>query len=248
MEFTDYVIEACILVFFIILVVRYRLLDVWGAFVALFIGAIVLFSTNIQWFFLLLLFFILGFGVTKFRFIDKKKRGFSENGHGMRKAQSVAANGFIPALIALLSLFLYHEVMVLPFIAAISIAASDTFASEIGVLSNRAYLITTLKKVEAGTNGGVSWIGQGCALFGATVISVLAYLLIDIPLQWMVVCIVIGFFGCQIDSVLGATFQGKGKTGVSLPSNAVLNNSDVNLISISVGSLFAFVCAIATPL
>jgi uncharacterized protein (TIGR00297 family) len=245
MDYTLFIIELIFLIVFIGSVAKYQLLDRVGTLAAFLIGATVLIATDIRWFSLLFLFFTSGFIVTKVRFNEKKRKGVSENGMGMRKAKSVAANGFVPALIALFSVSLYHHRLVIPFIAAIAIASSDTFASEIGVLSNRAYLITNLKPVEAGTNGGISWLGQLSALVGAVIISVAAFFLLDISLYWMGLCILIGFIGCQIDSLLGATFQGKGKAGTSLPSNAFLSNSDVNLISIAFGTLMAFILTLA---
>ena len=247
MGYTVFFIELLFLVVFVVSVAKYQLLDIWGAFVAFLVGAMILFSTNIRWFFLLFLFFLLGFLVTRIRFTDKKKRGVMENGGGMRKAKSVAANGFIPALIAFFSVSVSYHRFVIPFIVAIAIASSDTFASEIGVLSRRAYLITDFKRVDAGTNGGISWLGQCSALLGAAIISVVAFFILDISGHWMVLCIFFGFLGCQIDSLLGATFQGQGKTGTSLPSNAFLSNSDVNLISISMGALMAFVFTWVVP-
>ena len=247
MDYTVFFIELLCLFVFVVSVAKYKLLDRWGTFVAFLIGAVILFSTTIRWFFLLFLFFLLGFLVTKFRFTEKKKRGVLENGGGMRKAKSVAANGFVPAVIALFSVGLSQQRLVIPFIASIAIASSDTFASEIGVLCRRAYLITTLKRVDAGTNGGVSWLGQFAALVGAVMIPVVAFFIVGIPVYWVGLCIFVGFLGCQIDSLLGATFQGMGRTGASLPSNAFLSNSDVNLISVAMGALLAFVLTWVVP-
>ena len=247
MDYILLIIEFLFLLLFIGSVAKYHLFDTVGTLAAFLIGATVLIATDIRWFSLLFLFFTMGFIVTKVRFNEKKRRGVSENGLGMRKAKSVAANGFVPALIALFSVSLYHHRLAIPFIAAIAIASSDTFASEIGVLSNKAYLITNLKPVDAGTNGGISWLGQLSALLGAGIISVAAFFLLDIPLYWMGLCVIIGFIGCQIDSLLGATFQGKGRAGTSLPSNAFLSNSDVNLISIAFGTLLAFIFTLVIP-
>lgn len=247
MDFTVLFIELLFLFVFVVSVAKYKLLDRWGTFVAFLIGAVVLFSTDIWWFFLLFLFFLLGFLVTRFCFSEKKKRGVLENGGGMRKAKNVAANGFVPAILALFSMSLSPHRLMMPFIVAIAIASSDTFASEIGVLSRRAYLITTLRRVDAGTNGGISWLGQFFALVGSVIISVVAFFVLSISFYWMCLCIFFGFIGCQIDSLLGATFQGMGRAGTSLPSNAFLSNSDVNLISISVGALMAFVFTWVVP-
>ena len=233
-------ISLCIIL--AIVVNRYKILDKKGTIAAFLIGIIIVFSTDIKWLFLLFLFSFLGFFVTKFKFKEKKRKGAGNN--GMRGFRNVVANGLPPAMIALLSLQFSPEKMAIPFIASIAIASSDTFASELGVLSNKAYLITNFKKVEAGTNGAVSWLGQGCALLGSAIMSIIGILLLGVDLIWLPFCILIGFMGCQIDSLLGATFQGRGKLGIPLPSNAILNNDEVNAVSISSGAFAAFIFSV----
>lgn len=225
---------------------RYKILDKKGTIMAFLIGILIVFSTNIKWLFLLFFFSFLGFLITKFKFKEKERKGASNN--GMRGFRNVLANGLPPMMIALFSLQFSPEKMAIPFIASIAIASSDTFASELGVLSNKAYLITNFKKVEAGTNGAVSWLGQGCALLGSAIMSIIGILLLGVDLIWLPFCILIGFMGCQIDSLLGATFQGRGKLGIPLPSNAILNNDEVNVVSISSGAFAAFIFTVLLPL
>ena len=187
----------------------------------------------------------IGFVVTKFRYGYKEKRMLHEGGNGVRRVQNVLANGLPPAIAALLVIVFPIEKMAIPFTVSIAVANSDTFASELGVLSNNAYLITNLKKVDPGMNGAVSWLGQGSALLGAAIIGAAAFVLLDMQIKWMIFSIFFGFFGCQIDSLLGATLQGKERSKENqLPSDAILTNSDVNLVSISLSALVAFICAV----
>ncbi|MEA2054206.1 MAG: DUF92 domain-containing protein [Candidatus Thermoplasmatota archaeon] len=238
-------IKIIICLLFALFSLRYKVLDVKGTAVAVLIGVIILFSTGIKWFLLLILFLFLGFLSTKFRFGYKERKGLHERGNGMRKARNVIANGMVPAVLAFLSLSFSSEKMAVPFVVAIATATSDTFASEIGVLSDDVYLITNLKRTETGANGGISLLGEGAAVLGAFVISISAFFLINMELKWFIFSIVMGFIGCHIDSLLGATLQGGDKGRESqLPSDAILTNSDVNLLSISIASLIAFIFAV----
>jgi uncharacterized protein (TIGR00297 family) len=122
------------------------------------------------------------------------------------------------------------------FITAISAATSDTFASEIGIMSDRVYLITNMKKVERGVNGGVSFLGTNAAFFGALFMSIVGWVtlskfsLLPDNKSLILIPLFIGFLSCQIDSVLGATLEGK-----------ILTKDTVNLVSIGAGTLIAWV-------
>jgi len=245
MDYLDVAIKIVICIVFALISLRYRVLDSRGTAAAVVIGILILFSTSIEWFALLLIFLVLGIASTKFRYGYKERKRLHERGNGMRRAGNVLANGLIPAVSAISAMIFSPEKMIIPFTVAIAVATSDTFASEIGVLSNRVYLITNLKKTEAGTNGGVSLLGEGASLLGASVISVSAFFLVGMEPKWLVFSVLMGFVGCQIDSLLGATLQGGGKgREEQLPSDAVLTNSDVNLLSISIAALIAFIFAV----
>ena len=99
--------------------------------------------------------------------------------------------------------------------AAVAVATSDTFASEFGCLDDNVRMITNFKKCEAGINGGFSRTGQLAALLGAAIMSVLTLIAwfatnestsMDLGIQNSIAVLIIGFLGCQIDSLLGALF------------------------------------------
>jgi uncharacterized protein (TIGR00297 family) len=131
------------------------------------------------------------------------------------------------------------------FITAISAAASDTLASEIGVFSKRTYMITTGKRVKPGINGGVSALGTGMALFAAFYASIIGWFLIMIwspmvlPLNniYLLLPLLLGFSGCHIDSLLGATLENRG----------YLTGSRVNLLSIFIASFIAYILMYVLP-
>ncbi len=239
---------------FALISTRYHFLDGSGTGAATVIGLVIILSPGgiddvrgISWFAILLLFLLLGVAATKYRYRYKERQGLHERGNGMRKARNVLANGTLPAVLALLSFMpLFSPAdMAVPFAAAIAVATADTFASELGVLSEKVYLITTLERTDVGTNGGVSWLGEGAALLGSVAIAVPAVFLLELQPVWLPFIAGVGFLGCQLDSLLGATLQG-GEIGTEeqLPSDAVLTNSDVNLLSIAVAAFIAFVYAV----
>ena len=84
---------------------------------------------------------------------------------------------------------------------------ADTWATELGVLSSTApVLITTGKKVAAGTSGGVSLRGSAAALGGAALIAALAALLAG-SWQILLLAALAGLLGSFFDSLLGASVQ-----------------------------------------
>ncbi len=226
-------IKAAICAIFAAIALKYRLLDGSGTLFAVIIGAVIIFTKGIAWFSLLLIFLLAGSAATRYMREIKRKR---LHDRGTRRAANVIANGLIPAILAAFSL---RYDLAVPFVASIGVAMADTLASELGVLSDNAYLITNLRKVEPGTNGAISLLGEGVAFIGSFIIAFIAYLIININLQEMILCGFLGFLGCHIDSILGATFQG-GYKGIMNGEDTVLTNSDVNLISIALTALIAY--------
>jgi uncharacterized protein (TIGR00297 family) len=86
---------------------------------------------------------------------------------------------------------------------------SDTLSSEIGGVFDEPRLITTLERVEPGTDGGVTWQGELAGAFGATIVALIAVALFDAvgPLGGVVVALA-GVGGMTVDSLLGATVEG----------------------------------------
>ena len=69
-------------------------------------------------------------------------------------------------------------------------------------------MITTMKKCEAGLNGGFSPNGQIAALVGSTIIAVLAFVS-EQNLELAALVAVISWLGCQVDSILGAVLENR---------------------------------------
>ncbi|OGS56680.1 MAG: hypothetical protein A3K60_02275 [Euryarchaeota archaeon RBG_19FT_COMBO_56_21] len=224
-----------------------KIFNLSGSLSAFVMGMLIGICGNVLWLLLLLVFLLSSFGATKYRFEWKKSEGFQEGTRGERGWRNVFANGAIPALIALASFaadWADPEGSLFPkniasylFVSAIAVAASDTAASEIGIIDPRVYMITTFERVKRGTDGGVSLTGQLAAFVAAAYTSVIAYVvfaflddsLLADPFT-VFIPMLCGFLGCQIDSLIGATWERRGKVGK-------LGN---NFLSIAAGTLVAF--------
>lgn len=219
-----------------------RVLDVPGSVLAFAMALVIVLSPGgYLWLLLLIGFVLFGFVVTKMFWLRKEQMGVAEGTRGVRGWRNVAANGLVPAILALLAIWVPKEHVLVGFVAAIATASSDTFASELGVLSNRVYLLVEpWKKVPRGTNGGVSNWGHLMALVGAAAPSLVAVPLVGLPWTLVWVPIVAGWLGCQVDSVLGWLFEEERGRAISL-----LTKSDVNFLSIAI-SAFTVLVLLAT--
>lgn len=213
---------------------RANILDKQGIIAAALLGLFVGFLGHWTWLLLLLCFLLSSHIATKWRFEEKTERGLNESADGHRGWINVAANGGMPALVALLTFVVNDwESGLWMFAAAVAVATSDTWASEIGCLDHRVRMITTLKPCEAGVNGGFSPNGQlaaaaGGLLIGASaLVASLVMFSASISDQIVIAGIVagLGFLGCQIDSILGAVLENRG----------LLTKGSVNALSIIAG-------------
>ena len=213
---------------------RANILDKQGIIAAALLGLFVGFLGHWTWLLLLLCFLLSSHIATKWRFEEKTERGLNESTDGHRGWINVAANGGMPALVALLTFVVGDwESGLWMFAAAVAVATSDTWASEIGCLDHRVRMITTLKPCEAGVNGGFSPNGQlaaaaGGLLIGASaLVASLVMFSASISDQIVIAGIVagLGFLGCQIDSILGAVLENRG----------FLTKGSVNALSIIAG-------------
>jgi uncharacterized protein (TIGR00297 family) len=192
---------------------KFGLLTASGSAASFAMGAIIGIFGSIGMLFLLIIFALMGFLVTKWRFEAKKARGLQEGKKGERTWKNVVANGLVPALIVVIAFLLGQQGSVtadLLYLCALAVAAADTTASELGVLSPNAYLITSFKKVPAGTDGGVSAFGTLCAFLASVFVAVAGWLLVmpGTPIDWRIlVPMTMGVAGCMVDSLIGATLE-----------------------------------------
>jgi uncharacterized protein (TIGR00297 family) len=155
--------------------------------------------------------FILTFLATRFGRARKESRGLAEARTG-RRASQVIANLGIAALCAALGPR-FTLASGLACIAALAEATADTLSSEIGqAIGGPAFLITTLRRVPAGTDGAISLPGTVAGLFGAAVV---VYTGISGG-TFRSLALAAATLGLFFDSLLGATLERRGWIGNDL--------------------------------
>lgn len=196
---------------------------------------------------ILLFFFFSSSRLTKFKAEIKREREAEFEFGGRRNWEQVVANGGTSTLAALLLLMWQHHnehtadtwfvmnghryalktFLTAVFICAYASACGDTWASELGILSRSRprFVLMPWKRVEYGTNGGVSILGMMASLAAGLCVGVIVLTLIEfniwhygVPRQWIeapqwpiiLLCIVAACGGSMLDSVLGSTLEYSG--------------------------------------
>jgi len=189
----------------------------------------------------LLAVFLLTFVATKVGRRKKETLGTGESKQG-RNAAQVAANLGVAAIVSSIEpltsslavdrSFTFGAILAL---AALAEAAADTVSSEIGqVFGGTPRLLTSFRKVEAGTDGAVTLVGTLAGVVAAAVVAWIGIVrfasdwIIDsngpgasVGIFFFLLCTGGGISGLVFDSLLGATAERRGW----------LNNDAVNFLS-----------------
>ncbi|AKB85367.1 TIGR00297 family protein [Methanococcoides methylutens] len=209
-----------------------KIADISATLSATLIGVLIIAFSNIYWFVLLLTFFILGGAFTRYKYKLKESMGIAEGKGGVRTYENVFSNSTAALILAIAYGIYpqYGELIIFAYLGTVATAAGDTLASEIGTTSNqKPRMITTLRPVKTGVDGGVTLLGELSCIGGSAVIAVLAvaFGMVDNITAALVITIAGGFLGTNIDSLLGATLQSRG----------VLTNSGVNFVATFAGAV-----------
>ena len=214
-----------VIILFILGFVTYKRksLDLYGSLIMVIMGIVIIFSAGPNWLLLIVLFLIMSLLATRYSKSYKRSLGEFE---GRRTSKNVISNGVVACFMAAFGG--YYLPFVGGFIGAIATATADTLASEIGVL-HQPRLITTLQKVDPGTDGAVSVLGTVVGMIGAAIIGIAAYFLgiLPDPTLAIVVSVISGTIGCFMDSFLGAVFE----------RQDMLTNEHVNLLATITGAI-----------
>lgn len=187
---------------------------------------------------LLMLFFLAAGVLSKIAKRRSKVDALKIQAKGSRRdGMQVFANGGMALVAAVLYYFSPSMVVLVMFGASIAEAASDTFAGEVGILSKtKPVSIITGRPMKPGLSGAVSALGSLAGLLGSALIA-LSWMGNFLPLTakgfaYASVVAVSGFFGCLMDSVLGATVQAHyyNKESDSLTEHPLLNGEKLPLV------------------
>ncbi len=182
-----------------------------GALAATLTGGLIFGLGGVAWAALLLAFFVSSSILSKA--FASRKRALSEkfSKGSQRDWGQVLANGGLGAILAVIHWLLPGQVWPwVAFAGAMAAVNADTWATELGVLNpTPPRLLTTLRPVERGTSGAISWAGSLSSLAGAALIAMIAVLF---PGQGgapglLVFATLGGAAGSLFDSLLGATVQ-----------------------------------------
>jgi len=183
-----------------------------------------------QGFLVLLAFFILGSGCTKFGYAYKKSLGVAQEKGGARGWKNATANcsvGTFLAILGILSAQPLSSIFFAGMFAAFATAAADTVSSEIGqVLGKHPILITTLRPVPVGTEGAVSLEGTFAGIVASMIVASLG--IVFHMFGWIAAGFVVvgAFVGTTVESYLGATLE----------QMKIIDNEIINFMNTLVGA------------
>ena len=195
----------------IILIAAFKLNTITpDGIVAAFLTAMTLYALGGVWIGVsLLVFFVLGSGISKIKNDYKRKAESLQEDSGARNWKQVLANS-LPACIIVWIAYLIPDkrFILLPAFAVFSAAAADTFSSELGMMSKgKVFNILNGKPMPGGLSGGVSFVGLGAGLIGSALLSTLA--IPQFGSQGFILITILGFFGSILDSIIGVALQSK---------------------------------------
>jgi uncharacterized protein (TIGR00297 family) len=193
-------------------------LSLSGGIGAMLIGTLIFAFGGLSWAVLLVAFFVTSSALSHYK--ERAKEPLAEKfqkGHRRDIGQTLA-NGGWGALLALAFAFSPQPIWFAAFAGAMATVNADTWATELGVLSQHApRLITNGRVVAVGTSGGITLLGTFVSFCGALLIGILAFIFqFPIPnvqpqipnsLFLIPIAAFAGLFGSLFDSLLGATVQ-----------------------------------------
>lgn len=164
-----------------------------------------------------------------------------------RDGYQVWANGFWVAVFCLLWFQFKQDYLLLSAYGVIATATADTWATELGSRKpGKTRLITNFRKVDPGTDGGISLKGTLAAMIGSTAIASILLIQPDSnSLHIFIAIAAAGFLGSVADSYLGAYLQTKNvhrfRPDRLIERDAMFKNCFVNWLATGIGGMLTLI-------
>ena len=198
----------CVTAIFAALAYALGMVSLSGALGGFVVGALIYASLGPQGFAVLALFVVGASLLTRLGYGRKRRSGTAEAAGGRRGARNALANCAVAAACALLYALTSSDAFAAAFVASLGAAFADTAESEVGQLYGRApRLLTTLRRVPAGTDGAVSVPGTFAGVAAAALTAALGYglgLIDGVPSALLVALAALS--GTVVDSLVGALY------------------------------------------
>ena len=207
------------------------------------LGVLVWATLGWRGYLVVIIYFVVGSGLTFVRMEQKKSEGIAEERSGMRGAGNVWSSALTATICAIATLFCpapYKNLFILGYVASFCTKLSDTTASEVGkAYGKTTYLITTLKPVPRGTEGAVSLEGTLAGTIASIILAAIAWIIGLISPMGIIWCVIAAFIATTIESLIGATLESR---------FTWLNNDLVNFINTAIGAIIAIFLSFLTSL
>lgn len=207
---------------------RARTVTVAGAIAGAIIGMTIYVGAGLDGWLLLFASFLLAAVTTRLGHRQKSASGIAEARGGRRGAGNAIANTGLAAFAAFVALGALDNLPMLAMVTALTTAASDTVASEVGKAWGRTtWLVVGFRRVPPGTSGAISLQGTLAGVAAAALLAWLAWLLSLLPTrEWIPYVILAATLASLVEGVLGATLERDG----------VLNNDALNFVNAAIGA------------
>lgn len=239
-------------------------LNINGLLAATTLGTAIYFFGGLWFFNIMIAFFLSSSLLTKFKSTNKDNIDKLYEKDGTRDHIQVFVNGGIGLILSIFYYIYNNPIFLLAYAVSFGVATSDTWASEIGVLSkDKPLSILNFKSMEKGMSGGISILGTIFAFLGSAFIALvffIAYIAIynDViqGFTYFLICLIMGFVGSIIDSILGASIQAQyyckatesftekkaynNKPNSLVKGFSIINNDIVNLVSNLISTMMIF--------